>query len=170
MLFRMQKILVPVGGSPNDEAVLRHVLRESLRAGPLELHLLNVQTPFHWHVARFIPRRERASFYQEQARAALAPCRQRLDRAGLAYTVHTAVGDSAACITDLADRLRCDRILMGTARKDSLVRLVEDCVVNRVLERTTVPVEVIAGTAVSKWERYGIPAAVGALLAAALVD
>ena len=78
--------------------------------------------------------------------------------------------NSAECITELAHRLRCDRILMGTVRKDSLVRLVEDCVVNRVLELTTVPVEVIAGASVSKWERYGIPAAVGALLAIALAD
>ena len=170
MLFRMQKILVPVAGSPNDEAVMRHVVREGLRAGPLEIHLLNVQVPLRWRVGRFVPKRERDAFYAEQARAALAPCRERLDRAGVAYTVHTAVGDSAVCITGLAHSLRCDRILMGTARKDSLVRLVEDCVVNRVLERTTVPVEVIAGTEVSNWERYGIPAAVGALLAVVLVD
>jgi len=80
------------------------------------------------------------------------------------------VGDSAACIVELAQRLHCERIVMGTARKDSLVRLVEDCVVNRVLERTTLPVEVIAGNQASNWERYGIPAAVGALLAVALAD
>ncbi|HET8746886.1 MAG TPA: universal stress protein [Ramlibacter sp.] len=166
----MQKILVPIAGSPTDEAVVRHVVRQALQGQPLEIHLLNVQTPFRWHVARFIPRREREGFYREQAGQALRPSRQRLDRAGLAYTVHTAVGDSALCITELAHSLRCDRILMGTARKDSLVRLVEDCVVNRVLELTTVPVEVIAGTGVSKWERYGIPAAVGALLAMALAD
>jgi hypothetical protein len=30
---------------------------------------------------------------------------------------------------------------------------------------TAVPVEVIAGDAVSRWERYGIPAGVGAILA-----
>ena len=33
------------------------------------------------------------------------------------------------------------------------------------LELTTVPVEVIAGDAISKLERYGIPAAIGAGLA-----
>ena len=31
---------------------------------------------------------------------------------------------------------------------------------NRVLEATTVPVEVVAGDAVSKWERWGLPAGV----------
>ena len=34
---------------------------------------------------------------------------------------------------------------MGTARKNSLTRMFESSVTNRVLELTTVPVEVIAG-------------------------
>ena len=54
---------------------------------------------------------------------------------------------------------------MSTARKNSLTRWVENSVTNKVLELTSVPVEVIAGDAVSKWERYGIPAALGSLLA-----
>jgi hypothetical protein len=54
---------------------------------------------------------------------------------------------------------------MGTARKNSLTRMFEASATNRVLELTTVPVEVIAGDAISKLERYGIPAAIGAGLA-----
>jgi len=54
---------------------------------------------------------------------------------------------------------------MATARKNSLTRMIEDSTTNKVLERTTIPVEVIAGDAVSRWERYGIPAGLGALLA-----
>jgi hypothetical protein len=50
--------------------------------------------------------------------------------------------------------------------------MLEDSVTNKVLEATPVPVEVIAGDAVSAWERWGVPAAaVGAasgLLALAL--
>jgi nucleotide-binding universal stress UspA family protein len=166
----MEKVLVAMAGSPNDEAVIRHVLRYSLQGAPMDIHLVNVQAPFHWHVARFIARRERDGFHQEQARLALQPCRDRLDRAGIRYTVHVMLGDSARCITELAHRLGCGRIVMGTGRKDSLVRLVEDCAVSRVLELTTVPVEVIAGQGLSKWERYGIPAAVAALVAMALAD
>ena len=54
---------------------------------------------------------------------------------------------------------------MSTARKDSLTRLVEDSVTNKVLELTSVPVELIAGDVESKWERYGIPAVLAAALA-----
>lgn len=52
--------------------------------------------------------------------------------------------------------------------KNSLTRLVEVSVTDRVIERTPVPVEVVAGSEMSKWERYGIPALIGAGLAMAL--
>lgn len=50
--------------------------------------------------------------------------------------------------------------------------MIEDCVTSKVIELTSVPVQIIAGDAISRWERYGIPAGLGAavglfLLAAA---
>jgi hypothetical protein len=75
------------------------------------------------------------------------------------------VGERAKTITDTARRLHCDHIVMSTARKNSLTRLVENSVTNKVIELTSVPVEIIAGDSVSKLERYGIPAAIGAALA-----
>lgn len=50
---------------------------------------------------------------------------------------------------------------MSTARKNSLTRMIEDSVTNQVLELTTVPVQIIAGEAISRWERYGIPVGLG---------
>ena len=88
-----------------------------------------------------------------------------IDGFSIPYSVHAEVGERAKTITDTARRLRCDHIVMSTARKNSLTRLVEDSVTNKVIEMTSVPVEVIAGDAVSKWERYGIPAGIGAVLA-----
>ena len=58
---------------------------------------------------------------------------------------------------------------MSTARTNSLTRMLEASVTNRVLELTTVPVEVIAGDAVSNLERYGIPAGIGTAAALLLV-
>jgi hypothetical protein len=49
---------------------------------------------------------------------------------------------------------------MGTSRKNSITRMLEDSVTTRVLEATTVPVEIVAGNAISKWERWGLPAGV----------
>jgi pimeloyl-ACP methyl ester carboxylesterase len=50
----------------------------------------------------------------------------------------------------------------GLFEDGSVTRWVEDSVTNQVIERTTVPVEVIAGDAASNLERVGIPAGVGA--------
>jgi len=88
-----------------------------------------------------------------------------LDGFGIPHSVHIEVGERAKTITETARRLRCDHIVMSTARKNSLTRLVENSVTNKVIELTPVPVEVIAGDSMSKWERYGIPTAIGALLA-----
>ena len=91
------------------------------------------------------------------AAKALKPIRRMLDAANVAHSVHIEVGQKAEVITETARRLGCDHIVMATARKNSLTRMLEASVTNRVVELTTVPVEVIAGDAVSKLERFGIP-------------
>ena len=156
------RILVPFDGSPNSQYGVRHVVSEYLKKRDLEIHVLNVQQPFSKYVGRFSSRKSRNEFHREQTETALEPVRQALDSSGIPYTVHTDTGDKADCIVDTAQRLNCDRIVMGTARKSSLLRWVEDSVTNQVIERTTVPVEVIAGNAVSSLQRVGIPAGIGA--------
>jgi nucleotide-binding universal stress UspA family protein len=161
----MQKILVPIGGTRGCDAVVQYVVREFMNNRTMEVHLLNVQPRFRTDVARFVGKRNRDSFHQEEAEKALQPCREKLDRFGVPYTVHMEVGDPAYCITEAARRLRCDHIVLGTARMNSLTRLLEDSVTNKVLEHSSIPVEVIPGGTVSKWESYGVPAALAAAVA-----
>ena len=130
----------------------------------MEVHLLNVQAPFSRHIAQFASRKSRDSFHHDEAEKALHPIRRILEGAGVPYTAHTEVGRKAEVIAETARRLHCDHVVMSTARKNSLTRMIEASVTNRVLELTTVPVAVIAGDAVSKLERYGIPAGIGAAL------
>jgi nucleotide-binding universal stress UspA family protein len=169
---RMLKVLVPVDGSANALHAVRHAIAEYRRHHELELHLLNVQTPMSRHVARFVGRQDRDTWHHDQAAAAMTAARALLDQAGVPYQTHWAVGDRAAEICRSAEHLGAHHIVMGTARRNSITRMLEDSVTNQVLERTPVPVEVIAGEAVSKWERWGLPAGVlgggGMLLLAAL--
>lgn len=158
----MLRVLVPSDGSPNAQYGVRHVISEFETNRDLEIHVLNVQPPFSQHICDFSSQSDRTEFHQEQSALALAPVRKALDDAGVPYTVHAEIGDKADCIVNTARRLRCDCIVMSTARKSSLVRMVEHSVTNQVIERTTVPVEVIAGEAASKLERFGIPAGLGA--------
>lgn len=161
----MLKVLVPVDGSPNSQHAVRHIIGEFSRRPAMEVHLLNVQAPFSRHIAQFASRRNRDSFHRDEAEKALRPVRNMLDAAGVPYTTHMKVGRKAEVITETARRLHCDHIVMSTARKNSLTRMLEASVTNRVLELTSVPVEVIAGDAVSKVERYGVPAGIGGALA-----
>jgi nucleotide-binding universal stress UspA family protein len=116
-------------------------------------------------VAQFISRKNRDDYHRDESAKALRNVRRLLDGAHLPYTVHVAVGDKAQAITETARRMGCDHIVMGTARKNSLTRMLEASTTNRVLELTTVPVEIIAGDAVSRLERFGIPAGIFVLVA-----
>jgi YjbE family integral membrane protein len=165
----MVKVLVPVGGPDGSPRAIRHVLAQFMKGGELEIHLLNVQPHFSRHVAQFASRKSVADFHREQAEKALAPARAALDAHRVPYAVHVALGRRAETIVETAKKLRCDHIVLSTARKNTITRMLEDSVTNRVLELTPVPVEVIAGEDISAMERYGVPAGLGAALAALLI-
>ena len=165
----MLKVLIPVDSSRNCQFAVKHVIKQFMNNTATEIHLLNVQPPFNRDISSFVSRKNRQDYHRGEAEKALRPIRQMLDGFGIPYSVHTVVGDRAKSITDTARRLRCDQIVISTARKNSLTRWVENSVTNKVLELTSVPVEVIAGDAVSKWERYGIPASIGTALALLLL-
>ena len=162
----MLKILVPVDDSSNAQHAVRHVIAEFRKNPAFEVHLLNVQAPFSRHVAQFAAKKDRDEYHREQSEAALAPLRALLDDARVPYAQHVKVGRKAETIADEARRLKCDHIVLATARKNSLTRMFEASVTNKVLDLTTVPVEVIVGDSVSKLERYGIPVGIGAGLGA----
>ena len=160
----MQRILVPVDGSPNSQYAVRQVINEFMKDSALEVHLLNVQPAFSRHIANFVSRSNRHDYHRAQGQKALGPVKQLLENHGVPYAEHLEVGDKAMLIAQAARRLRCDRIVMSTARKNSLTRMLEDSTTNRVLEATDVPVEIIAGDNVSPLERFGVPAGLGAAI------
>lgn len=161
----MATLLLPCDGTPNSLLAVRHTV-DAFRRGDVALvHLLNVQPPFSAYVSRHVSQELRADFRRERAGEALAEARRLLGAAGVPHRVHAEVGDKACCIADAARRLHCDRIVIGTARKSALVRAVGNSLVNRLLERASVPIEVIGGAPASAFERVGIPAGVGTGLA-----
>jgi len=160
----MKKILVPVDGSHNSNLVIPHVIHEYQNNPCLEIHLLNVQPRFSAYIARFIKHHELDDYRRAQAQKSLYPVSKALDGFKVPYTLHVAVGNKGELIARMAQELGCDHIVMSTARKNSLTRMLEDSVTNKVLELSTVPVEMIAGDAVSGVERYGIPAALASAL------
>ncbi len=166
---KMVKILIPVDGGANALNSVRHVVNRFLANPAMEVHLLHVREPLSQHIARFVSRRDREAFHRAEAERALQPARDLLNRFGVPHADHIELGDKATTIHRVAQRLRVTQIVMGTARKNSLTRMLEDSVTNKVLELAQVPVEVVAGQSVSKLEKIGVPAGVGAAMALLIV-
>ncbi|UUE92106.1 universal stress protein [Comamonas thiooxydans] len=122
----MLRVLVPSDGSANSLFAIRHVIDEFRKSEDLEIHLLNVQPPFSKLITDYSSRSDRMEFHHEQTESALLTTRRMLDAAGIPYAVHSEVGNKVDCIVDVARRLHCDLIVMSTARKSSLVRLIVD--------------------------------------------
>lgn len=165
----MLKMLIPVDGNANSLLAVRHAVNRRLDNPDVEIHLLHVRTPLSHHVARFLRRGDRMAYHRGEAEKALAPGRKLLESFSIPCTTHVETGDKAEAIHAVARRLSVDQIVMGTARKNSLTRLIEDSVTHRVIERAQVPVQVIAGKEVSRLERWGLPAGIGAALALLLL-
>jgi nucleotide-binding universal stress UspA family protein len=161
----MTTLLLPCDGTPHALLAVRHAVAAFHRGDVREVHLLNVQRPLSAYVARHVGHGLRADFQRQRAERALAQARQSLEAAGVPHRAHAEIGDTARCIADAAHRLRCDRVVVGTARKSALVRALGNSLTNSLLERCTVPVEVIVGPPVGVLTRVGIPAAVGTGLA-----
>jgi len=165
----MLKVLIPVDGSENAMQAVRHAVNRFLSNSNIEVHLLHVRPAFSRHVSQFTSGINRDSHHREVTERAIKPARDLLRQHKVPHAVHMELGDRAEAIHRAAQRLRVDQIVMGTARKNSLARLIEDSVTNRVLEIARVPVEVIVGADASKLERYGLPAGIGAALVALIV-
>ena len=162
----MNVVLVPVSDLGHSCRAVERVAAES-RANPeLQVHLLSVRRPLSRRVSSFVRRTLREDYHRERAEIALAPAREILERHGIAFKQHVRVGDPAILIADEAKRLGCDRIVMATARRGSITRIIESSTTERVLELTTVPVEVVVTDSVSRVERYAVPALIATALAA----
>lgn len=147
-------VLIPVDGSANALKAVRHVIAEVRDHHPMEVHLLHVRAPFSRYVSRFIARDDQDAYHRAEAGKALEPARGLLEEAGIAYAAHIEFGERAETICRVAQRLGVDHIVIGTARKNSITRMLEDSVTSKVLELASVPIQVVVGRAVSRAERY----------------
>ena len=78
-------------------------------------------------------------------------------------------GRTAAALAAYASKFDIDQIVIGTARKSPLLRLLTGSVTTRLIEVARVPVEVIAGSRPGLLARWGLPAGIGLGVALALL-
>ena len=114
----LRGILLAVDGSEGSNQAARQALalRADLQApAELALHVLNVQRPVSGDVSSFIASGTIEDYHRERSAEAIAPVRELLQAAGVAFQVHDAVGDPAAIISKLAEQHGCNLIVMGSA-------------------------------------------------------
>ena len=139
----MKNVLLPVDGSACSLRAVSLVIDKLSRYKTPEntaIHLVNVQPPLPHDVGRFVSHEQIVAYHRDESDKALQEARALFDAAGLKYTCHEKVGLVAEEITQLAECLGCDQIVMGTHGRGALGDLLMGSITLKVLHLAKVPV------------------------------
>jgi nucleotide-binding universal stress UspA family protein len=139
----MKKVLIPIDGSDCAlRAVALVIAKRSRHAHPedVEIHLVNVQVPFSHDIHRFISAEQIADFHRGESDKAMSEACALLDAAEARYTCHHKIGNIAEEISDLADRLNCSEIVMGTHGRGALGELLTGSITLKVIRLCKMPI------------------------------
>ena len=164
----MNKILIPVDGSKNSDMAVKHAVKTYGQDPNAHFYLCNVQPTLYRHIGKFLSKQNINEWHAERAAEAAASASAYLEKRGLNFSFAYVCGDKGSAIRDEAVRLECNRIVIGTSKKNSLSRLFENSTTAKLLEISDIPVEVVTGSSLPALERWGIPA-LGAGAATALM-
>jgi nucleotide-binding universal stress UspA family protein len=164
----MNKILIPVDGSSNALLALKHAVKIYGKDAYTEIHICNVQPKIYRHIGKFFSKGDIQEWQTERAKQAAKSAADYLENAGVSFSFTYVTGDKGEALRDEAQRLGCSRIVIGSAKKNTLSRLFENSTTAKLLEISDIPVEVITGKSIPVLERWGIPV-IGAGAATALV-
>ena len=164
----MNKVLIPVDDSSNALMALKHAVNMYCNDRQTHFHICNVQPTLYTHIRKFLSKREISEWQADRAKTAAKTASEFLEKAGANFSFTYVTGDKGEALRDEAQRLECNRIVIGTSKKNTLSRLFENSTTAKLLEISDIPVEVLTGKSLSTLERWGIPA-LGAGAATALM-
>jgi len=101
----------------------------------------------------------------ERSAAAMAPAIEALSRTRLPFRAVSELGNVAERIAAVAKREGVDEIVMGTGRHPQWLRWLNPSIAQAVMERTDIPVTVLARGQAGALERYALPAGLAGLAA-----
>lgn len=138
------KILLPVDGSEVSLKAVRVALAMKNQGLVAELVLANVQEPANLYEMMTAPDPDVLERVSQAAGVdILAPAEALLKAAGVDYEREVAGGDPAHTIVDIAERYRCELIVMGARGTSALRSALLGSVSNEVLHAASVPVMIV---------------------------
>lgn len=141
----MIRTLVPIDGSENSLRALRHViaLAGNEKAGPDDIHLVNVQPSLGGGVSAFVGNAAIQGYHRDEGDKALAAARALLDEAKLPCHAHIGVGSPGEVIVAFAKDLKAERVVMGTRGLGRLAEILLGSCATEVIRSAPVPVTLI---------------------------
>lgn len=142
----MRNVLVAFDGSDSSKRALQYLIDFSREhSATLELHLINVQhEPMMYgeYMTGDVVEQVEKSVRAESVKVLEWPAEQ-LKAAGIAYKLHTALGNIPEQIGLAAKQLGCDTVVMGTRGLGSFTGMLMGSVATRVVHEVPVPVLLI---------------------------
>jgi len=140
----MQKILVPVDGSPSSLRAVEYVAGLYKLGTQPEIDLLNVQLPIaSGNIRRFVSHNMIDDYHRIEGEEALKPAKVVLDRDGVPYKADILVGHLAETIAEYALQHHCTVIAMGTRGMGPVKNLVLGSVATQVIHLVDIPVTLV---------------------------
>ncbi|HEV8389790.1 MAG TPA: universal stress protein [Dongiaceae bacterium] len=138
------RILLPVDGSSSSLAAVQFMIGKAPKAADgIEIHLLNAQPPLPYAATSFVDSATVKDFHLEEGNKALAQAKALLDKAGVRYETHVAIGDAAEAIASYAEQKHCGEIVMGTRGLGRVAGMILGSVAYKVLQLSKVPVTLV---------------------------
>ena len=136
----MKILFASDGSAAAGKALAALIARIEWFRGVPQITLVNVHPRIPYGAARWVSKETVDDFYAEQFGVALDSARRELERAGIACTVETRVGDAAEELVAVAREGSFDCIAMGTHGHTALGNLVLGSVAQRVLATARIPI------------------------------
>lgn len=153
----MQKILIPVDGSIYSDLAVQHAALVYGKDPAAQIHLCNVQPNLYRHITKFISKKSISEWRKERSDAALASACAYLDKQNIPFSSSFICGEIGPSILQEAHELNCQRILLGTSKKNIFSRIFEGSTTVKLLEKSDIPVEIVSGKALSPLKQWSIP-------------
>lgn len=143
----MIKILVPVDGSANALAAVRHAAFLFRERGVSDVVLFNVQPALEeCRASAFHSLAHLRECERRLGEAALGRACEILDDSGVPYSTLIGLGEEACAIASAAESLRCDGIVVGVSLWSQIKAHFGGGLPAKLIRRTSVPVTVVKAT------------------------